>query len=36
MVMVMGRRGRPDLPVIVDLDLDAAAQAEAQRRSGYR
>jgi hypothetical protein len=35
-VMVMGRRGRPDLPVIVDLDLDAAAQAEAQRRSGYR
>jgi hypothetical protein len=35
-VMVMSRRGRPDVPVIVDLDLDAAAMAEAQRRSGYR
>jgi hypothetical protein len=34
-MLILGRSGRLDRPVTVELELDATAQAERDRRSGY-
>jgi hypothetical protein len=35
LMLILGRSGRVDRPVVVELDRDATAQAERDRRSGY-